>query len=890
MAAGDDGESSNTAASAEFSPSVVDMLLRQQPLILLAAAAALGIFADAAAPLPDLLWLVVFTASLLCFVWQNSHIRFAAIIVACVCLFALRHSLEDQLYQSASILDVPADAAKLDSLEGAALPGLILPDPMLPVDQPVIVEAVIDSPARLRRNPRLHRDRDADRSPWRTQLEVRLQQIRSAQQFVPVTGRARVMVEGDCAGYQPGDLVRIYGMLSQLAPPTNPGERDFRGFYRRQNLHVRIEVNDVDQIVLLQQKHWTIARLVATVARSSREILFRYTGPQSGPLAIALVIGQRDLVDTDTRDSLLVTGTAHLLSVSGLHLAIIVVMARWLAVSLRFPLSLQVGWVLSVCVLYTAITGGRPPVVRAAVLVAALMIAVWIRRPSQPMNTLALAALILLFANPELLFSTGVHLSFLAVATLLTCGRQLRGGGSVDRTLQHDQSLDALVDKSRPRLVRYADLGLRGLGRALFYSGCVTVMATPLVWHQFHVVSPISVLTNVLLGPLLFVALASGVVTVIVGMIAGPVAIIPGAICDWSLHAMRSIISVAASIPLGHFWLPSPPTWLVMLFYAVIAALMIWRFGPSGRWMRRSWIAVWLAVSWWISTTPEPLPHDSIEATFVDVGHGTSVIVRTSPSVAWLYDCGRMGNDAGESDDIDGALWALGLRRLQGIMLSHADADHFNALPGLLEKFSVGKIVTPPGMLDEPEGALIPIRDLIRRSGIPVQEVSRGDWLQPSDGVARARPQDEPQGPSKLGGESIGMEVLHPPRQRLKGSDNANSLVLRLDVDRRTLILPGDLEPPGTAALIRQDRPPPGGVLMAPHHGSLTMDAESVLQWARPRETVVSGGERARNPQVSQALAITGSGVYVTANLGAIRVRLVPGKPVEVRPWLISPW
>ena len=89
-----------------------------------------------------------------------------------------------------------------------------------------------------------------------------------------------------------------------------------------------------------------------------------------------------------------------------------------------------------------------------------------------------------------------------------------------------------------------------------------------------------------------------------------------------------------------------------------------------------------------------------------------------------------------------------------------------------------------------------------------------------------------------------------------------------------TLILPGDLEPPGTELLVNQDRPPPGGVLMAPHHGSLTMDARSVLQWARPRETIVSGGRRARRPEVARCLAITGSGVHVTAEVGAIRVRI----------------
>jgi len=90
--------------------------------------------------------------------------------------------------------------------------------------------------------------------------------------------------------------------------------------------------------------------------------------------------------------------------------------------------------------------------------------------------------------------------------------------------------------------------------------------------------------------------------------------------------------------------------------------------------------------------------------------------------------------------------------------------------------------------------------------------------------------------------------------------------------------------------LINQPRPGGGSVLMAPHHGSVAMESESILQWSRPRETIVSGGRRARRPEVREMLATHGSGVHVTANLGAIRVRIDPTGKVSVRGWLASPW
>jgi len=172
-------------------------------------------------------------------------------------------------------------------------------------------------------------------------------------------------------------------------------------------------------------------------------------------------------------------------------------------------------------------------------------------------------------------------------------------------------------------------------------------------------------------------------------------------------------------------------------------------------------------------------------------------------------------------------------------------------------------------MLDEPEIALDAIRRAIDESGAVVVELSNG-----------AR--------TSAGGHTI--RILHPPQERLMASDNANSLVLQIDRRGKILILPGDLEPPGTELLVRAERPPPGGVLMAPHHGSLRMDAAAVLQWARPSETVVSGGQRARRPEVQEMLSFTGSGVHVTSNVGAIRVRIDRKGRIEVRSWTESPW
>ncbi|QDT08986.1 ComEC family competence protein [Planctomycetes bacterium K23_9] len=834
----------------------LNRLIHQIPLVFVAVFAVVGVLLGSCLPDGALFrfWLPALAFTSLAFWLAKSKHSKNWLLAAAICLplFMARQANFATDYYSGTILSAASE-----------------------IPQPAILRVQVDRPVVLRRNPLAEIPSRRVLSPWQTQFEARVTELRSGQRYVEASGRVLVVVEGKLTSFRPGDALELYGSLRAFPSPTNPGERDLRPIYQRRQLHARVDVDSPDQIVVIQTPNnlrTTLSpnRWVASFADTSRSLLLQHTTETTGPLAIALVIGQRDFVDSDTRDLLLVTGTAHLLSVSGLHLAIIVMLAKLAAMLVRLPQSLEIGWILSVCVAYVAITGGRPPVMRAALLVAALLIAIWLQRPSQPINTLALAALVLIYWNPMNVSAVGVQLSFLAVATLLLCGRRLRRSSSapaIDQALEKEERLNQLADSSRTPIVRYGRVGIGMLAQMTWMSACVTATSIPLVWYHFHVVSPISVATNVLLSPLLVFALASGVGTVFLGLISSTLGGMCGTVCSAFLWLMQQIISLAASVPYGHAWLPSPNWYWVAFFYIALAASLYWRQSHRVKWLRRSWIVVWGCIAWWTATTPAELPTGTMEATFIDVGHGTCVVLRLGDE-SWLYDCGRLGNDTGSSRDIDETLWSLGITELDGVFLSHADSDHYNALPGIVKRFAIREIITPPGMLAENEkGALNAVRTAIAETRIRVREASAGQTLDAG---------------------KLPIRILHPPLGGVGGNDNANSLVL--SIAKGALLLPGDLEPPGTQSLINQPRPAPGGVLMAPHHGSLTMNAEAVLQWARPRETVVSGGRRARRPEVAQMLATTGSGVHVTATEGAVRVRIDAQGQIEIRTWKQAPW
>lgn len=813
-------------------------------MITLAAAGGMGIVIDRAGGWPVcvavavvVVWLVRDRVSVAVFRW--------CVLLALVATTAAVRSRSDEAsYRSASLLSLVSED-----------------------DQPVVLVGRVATLIQI--VPKPPYALVAGVSPWQTRFDLDVTSVRSGGSFSPCDGRLAVVIDDEVDAIVAGDTLRLSGKLSAFSAPANPGETDQREVARNLRRHGRIFVPEASQAVVIERGGWGLRRLADRISRSGERTLRASLGDEFGILAAALTIGRRGALGPELEDQLLETGTIHLLSVSGLHMGIVALVLRMIGVVIGLRASSQLLFVGGACFLFVAVTGARPPVLRAAMLVGVVLSSGLFQRRPSPLNSLAFAAFVLMMLNPTDLSRVGVQLSFIAVATLVSCGHRYH---RVGEELVAEAQIDQLVFSKRSRFYRRV-MGLWGrLGNAVWFSLCVTLTTTPLVWLHFHLVTPVAVVANVILAIPMTVALVSGLGAVIFGMLGPMFAVPAGSVCYWALSLISGVIAVAAELPLGHFWLPAPPGWWVGFYYvALVAGCWLPR-----RWGRRSTFVGgtcgWCLVAWWLAFHPGGVDSPNLRATFLDVGHGTGVIVNLPDGRNFLYDCGSLGNQRHSARGIQEPLWALGLNRLDAILLSHADSDHYNALPGLLRRFSVDEIIIPVGMLDSPKPGLEPIREAIRRAGVSVREVSSEQ--QYFDGWSLSQ-----------------IDILHPPRSRVLGNDNANSLVIRIDHQGTSLVLPGDLEPPGLEMVVRSPRPPAGGVLMSPHHGSLTVDSQYILDWARPREVVVSGGARARRPEVADALGVRGSGVHVTASLGAVRVeiagsdfsdaRSASGKPVS---------
>ena len=716
--------------------------------------------------------------------------------------------------------------------------------------------------------------------PARAALEVLA--IRDGTAWRAASGRAALAVEQPLVGLEAGAFVRVLGQMRLIEPPANPGQFDFRAHRRRDRQLVALwagfaecveaiepraagaqatrvalrssgeqlspvapearegqgargAFGDLDDVIARAARPSLIGRLRGWSARQ----LHTYVGDAQWGLAVALLLGQREQVEQAQTNAFFKSGTLHLLAISGLHVGIVAAGALLVLRLGLVPTRVALVAVAATTVGYALLAGAGPPIQRAATMVVLVCAARLVRRRGWGINALAAAAIWVLVTNPSHLFAVGPQLSFLAVATLIVGGRQWLRDSHEDPLVYLTESDWAVVRQSRA--------AARWLLAAVAASAAVWAVTMPLVAARFHLVSPVAVVAGPLLVPLVAVALLAGLGVLLTAAVSPPAASLCGWICGRALATLDGATAQAAALPYGHFWTPGPANWWLAGFYlAVVAWVLVPRWRPPRRWtlaLASGWIAVGLA-----SAAP-PRSADRLDCTFLAVGHGCATVLELPGGQTMLYDAGRLGAPDTAARLISEFLWHRGIRHLDAVIISHADADHFNALPELVQRFSVGVVYYSPQLPLDGGRAVEFLLAALAEADIDCREVAAG-----------AAWHDE-------AGWSI--EVRHPPHDASAALDNANSIVLAIEYAGRRVLLPGDLESPGLEAVIAEE-PYDCDLLLAPHHGSPRSDPPGFAGWSSPDWVVISGGDWRTAQPTTSTYATHGARVWHTARDGAV--------------------
>lgn len=688
----------------------------------------------------------------------------------------------------------------------------------------------------------------------RTRFLLGTTAVRFAAGWREYGGIAEVYVGGQTA-LKVGDKIEVFGWLSRPLAPGSAGEFHYGEYLHGLGARGTLRCQDPGAVTVQPaDRAWAPSRWRDQLRDRGREIFARTLSAPSADLASAMVLGYRPALAGEDMERYRRTGTLHLLVVSGMHLVILAGMFRVLAGMTGVSLRLQAVQVIVLVVGYAYLTGGDPPVVRAAVVVSLWLGAALTQRHPRPLNSLALAALVLLIHDPTDLFRIGTQLSFLAVLAIILFFQTFAERGSpwfsqpdVGATVGHPKTTGG-----RTRLARWAHAGWRYVGSGLAVSAVVGLVLSPLIVYRFHLLTPVGILLSALLVLVVSPGLVGGLLLLIVEPILGSAAAPVAWFTDLCFHVFRVAVTWADSWPGGHFYVISPPGWWVMGFYLVL--LLPWCLAGR-RWIGGGYALVNLA---WIGlgcgilvlgTRPTGLEYHQLA-----VGHGNCAVLRLPSGHTVLYDCGSLSNPRAADRVIAPWLWAHGIGSLDLVLVSHADVDHFNALPRIARQFPISLVLVTPQVAASTEPDVAELFLSLARLGIPWRLTWAADRIWLGD---------------------MSMSLLRPGADDRPSSDNAASLVAKVEARGHELLLTGDISEAALDQLTR-DPIPPVDILIAPHHGSALVDHAKVATWCRPRIVVSTQGRRRERTDPLEPYREVGAVVFRTDREGTISIRWRP--------------
>ncbi len=623
-------------------------------------------------------------------------------------------------------------------------------------------------------------------------------------------GRLDVQVHSSEVPLHVGDLLRVPAFT--LPPPAygNPGARDLRGPWQARGLVGQIRVAHVDQLAIFpSDRPWwqwpgqltdAVVRCTGTWQRSLAQRLRKVVPGPDGDVLAALALGDRASVEPHLQDWLKATGTSHVMAVSGSHLAAVVWLVRWVLQRLlrgplrgllrRRPLDF---WLFAPCSTaawtYALVTGSAQATVRAGWMVSVVLLSRAVAARLDIFESLGLGLTCLLILDPIAMGDAGLQLSILGVLGLVWAG----GLGGENR-------------------------GLIGWLRMAWRSSLApSALTAPVVLAQFGALPLVSVPANLLVVPyagtlLLPFALAlTGLACALPAEWTGWLApLARGAL--WPLHRAVALPSELTPLWHAHGW----PVVTVGLLPPVLVAA--W-------WHRRRWLwaagvlTLIAAISLEVQSVNEQVAPGDVQLTFLDVGHGDCTLLRFGDGSTLLVDAGGFVGDDGLVGRLAvvPALHALGVKRIDRMVISHGHPDHENGLLAVARNFDVGELWWNRQVPGGQEHAQL--LAILSQHHVPIRDFSTG--------------------PRHIQLAGVDIDVLWPPEAQSPHDTsldfNDNSLVLQVQAHGQKLLLAGDIEQTAETRLLQSGVLGAVTLIKVPHHGSRTSSTPEFLGQLQPK-------------------------------------------------------
>ena len=598
----------------------------------------------------------------------------------------------------------------------------------------------------------------------------------------------------------PGDSLCYEASYYPVLPPTVPGAFDTKGWLKSQGL-----------LAYGKFVHWTVFSETWVPERSfyhfRKWIASRfsdYLDPSETGLLLGLLAGDRGGIPDALRSDFQRSGLVHVLAISGFH---VVLLAGMLMIFLKATgLPHRVVRILAIALLflYIPVTGGSPAVRRAVLMFAVPQVGALFQRTANTLNSLGVALLFIMIPEPSVIWNPGFQLSVAATMGILM-------GGSWN-------PLKKLPDELRKnkwwaRLQAF-------VVEPTYVTLCATLSTAPFLIHHFKTLSPFAWLGNIVVVPAISMGMQAGLFALL-----SPIDLLREHFCYAARFFLRlaSLLtrllsdSSQASVTVG----PFDPS-ILLLCGALIVLVPV---ASKNRVARRfSLCCMLLFAIVFAYKGYYAILKPSWKLTAIDIGQGDSLLLTTPSGSHILVDAGDIKRQDSGKDIIVPYLHHIGVSKLDALVITHADQDHFGGAESIIKMFPVKELwITECARIDEKENWQRMISEAYRR-GILIRDISRGILYKEN---------------------FFEIKMLHPDTKRCIDA-NTQSIAFRAKGLGHSALLTGDLTVQGEKEIMKTDAYLKSDVLKLGHHGSKTSSSRKFLNQVEPKLALISSGRKNR--------------------------------------------
>jgi competence protein ComEC len=674
--------------------------------------------------------------------------------------------------------------------------------------------------------------------------DLEVSAVRRHDQWEPAFGRVTTSTPGVLDdSFFSGRSVTVTGVLQPPKGPTAPGQFDYPAYlwYRGVFFQLRCEgTND-----------WQRNDLTAEHRRPPWNDRFCPWGQrvmskgmpvedESLRLLWAMVLGWKTGLTPEVSEPFIQSGTLHIFAISGLHIALIAGILVSVLRVLRVPRGASGLLVIPLIWLYTGATGWQASAIRSTIMMSVIIAGWALERPSDLLNSLAAAGLIILIWDPTQLFQASFQLSFfvvLGIALVVPSLERVR-----ERLLRHDP---LLPPELRPGWKQWLDTPIRWFSASFATSLAAWLGSMPLIAYYFYMITPGSLLANLVIVPLSSLALMSSLGSLVCGEWLPFLTELFNNSSWLSMLLMIRSSEWFASLPGAYFYVPQPALLDFAIYYLLLAAVLSGVFLVP-RW--RSWAALGAValVTVWIGRVS--IGRNAVTLTVLPVPRGAVFIDAPGSQHDLLVDC---ADSRSAQMVLKPFLRSQGINRLRTVVVTHGDVQHVGGTDLMTQHFRARQIVTSVARFRSP--AYHELVSTLEGSPNRWRRVQRGDTLD-------------------------AWTILHPAEgdRFTQGEDFA--LVLRGECYGTRVLLLSDLGRLGQRALLERELDLRADILITslPPRGEPV--SEHLLEVVKPRLLIVAGADMPANARPTSRLRerLSGLGIPVcyTSDSGAARLLL----------------